>query len=234
MSDIDAGPLAGQLRIRRYGTRDREAVYDICVRTADNGDDASDKFTDLGLLPDIWAGPYLFFEPELAFVLDDGRRPVGYVLGTVDTAAFVRSYRKTWLPLMAGRRSRLPDAPSNPDGELLDVFHNPERMLRPELARYPAHLHIDILVGYRGAGNGRRLIDTFAGAAARAGAAGVHVGVGSANGRAQGFYERLGFVKLAVAAPGTVAYYGRSLVAELPVAATSCTQNVSRGPGRGA
>ena len=49
-------------------------------------------------MPALFAGPYVFLAPELAFVLDDGRRrrPVGYVLGTADTAAFARAYRERY------------------------------------------------------------------------------------------------------------------------------------------
>jgi ribosomal protein S18 acetylase RimI-like enzyme len=64
-----------------------------------------------------------------------------------------------------------------------------------------------------GAGHGRALMETFYAAAARAGAAGVHVTVVAATLRAIGFYRRLGFRPLEVADPGesTVVYLGRAL-----------------------
>ncbi len=37
-------------------------------------------------MPDLFAGPYVFLEPDFAFVLD-GHQTVGYVVGTPDTAA---------------------------------------------------------------------------------------------------------------------------------------------------
>ena len=71
----------------------------------------------------------------------------------------------------------------------------------------------DLLPPFQGAGHGRALIETFYVAAARAGAAGVHVTVVAANVAAIGFYRRLGFRPLDVAAPGesTVVYLGRRL-----------------------
>jgi ribosomal protein S18 acetylase RimI-like enzyme len=56
-------------------------------------------------------------------------------------------------------------------------------------------------------------METFYAAAARAGAAGVHVTVVAANLRALGFYRRLGFRRLEVASPGedAVVYLGRPL-----------------------
>ena len=93
--------------IRPYREADLDAVYDVCVRTADGGADARGKYRSDDLMPDLFAGPYVFLEPDFAFVLDDGRRAVGYVIGTPDTAAFVRAYRARWIPrLAAGTRSR--------------------------------------------------------------------------------------------------------------------------------
>ena len=83
----------------------------------------------------------------------------------------------------------------------------------PGLEEYPAHLHIDLLPPFQGAGHGRALMETFYAAAAQAGAPGVYVAVTTANTRAIGFYHRLGFRPLEVAPPGetTVTYLGRAL-----------------------
>jgi ribosomal protein S18 acetylase RimI-like enzyme len=164
-------------------------------------------------MPDLFAGPYLFLEPEFAFVLDDGQRAVGYVIGTPDTAAFARAYRARWIPRLAGRYRVPPDPPGTPDEEMLTLHYRPERLVWPGLDEYPAHLHIDLLPPFQGAGHGRALMETFYAAAAGAGAAGVHVTVAKANTRAIGFYRRLGFRPLEVADPGetTVTYLGRAL-----------------------
>jgi ribosomal protein S18 acetylase RimI-like enzyme len=57
------------------------------------------------------------------------------------------------------------------------------------------------------------MMETFYAAAARAGAAGVHVTVTTANTRALGFYDRLGFRRLEITEPGetTVTVLGRRL-----------------------
>jgi ribosomal protein S18 acetylase RimI-like enzyme len=204
-------------RIRPYREADHAAVYDVCVRTADAGGDARGKYHSDDLMPDLFAGPYLFLEPDFAFVLDDGQRAVGYVIGTPDTAAFARAYRARWIPRLAGRYPPpVPgpsDPPGNPDEEMLALHYRPERLVWPGLDEYPAHLHIDLLPPFQRAGHGRALMETFYAAAAGAGAAGVHVTVAKANTRAIGFYRRLGFRPLEVADPGetTVTYLGRAL-----------------------
>jgi ribosomal protein S18 acetylase RimI-like enzyme len=197
--------------IRRYEDRDHDAVYDICVRTADAGGDARGKYRSDDLMPDLFAGPYVFLEPRSAFVLDDGGRAVGYVIGTPDTAAFARAYRERWIPRLADRYPVPPDPPVTPDDEMLALHYYPERLLWPGLPQYPAHLHIDLLPAFQGNGHGRALMDTFCAAMADAGTAGVHVSVVRENVRAFGFYDRFGFTRLDVDDPGPVVYLGRAL-----------------------
>ena len=200
-----------QLFVRNYQSGDWEAVYDVCVRTGDRGGDASQSFSEPRIVPDVFAGPYLYLEPDLAFVLDDGERPVGYVIGTADTADFVHRYSHHWLPRLQQSYPAVPTPPfmSN-DDFFLFLLHRPERMLVTEvLERHPAHLHIDILPPYQGRGFGRRLIETFTAAAGQAGAPGVHVGVGADNHGAQRFYLKVGFRPIEVQGPSEgVLYYG--------------------------
>jgi GNAT superfamily N-acetyltransferase len=91
---------------------------------------------------------------------------------------------------------------------MLALHYRPERLLWHELRNYPAHRHIDLLPGFQGRGYGRRLIDTFCGAAAEAGAAGVHVTVVSANTKAPGSYERIGLDLVEMDEAGGVTYLG--------------------------
>jgi GNAT superfamily N-acetyltransferase len=196
--------------IRPYRPADLPAVYDICVRTADLGGDARGQYSTDKLMGDLFAGPYVHLEPELAFVLDDGGTAVGYVVGTADTATFVKRYREEWIPLVGGYPMP-PVPPRTPEQHMIALHYNPERMIVPELADYPAHLHIDLLPPYQGRGYGRQLIAALEAAATRAGAVGVHLGMVTANVRARGFYDRVGYVVLPVPAPGPLTYLGKVL-----------------------
>jgi ribosomal protein S18 acetylase RimI-like enzyme len=151
------------------------------------------------LLPDLVAGPYLLLEPGHAYVLDNGERAVGYIIGTPDTAAFVAAYRARWIPLIATRYQPPPGPPvSMEDQRLIDMFE-PERLIHPELATYPAHLHINILPEYQRSGHGRALMNTFLASVAVAGARWCYLGVHLGNTRAQAFYRRLGWQPIEVA-----------------------------------
>lgn len=182
--------------LRPYRSADRDAVYDICVRTADAGGDARGLWSTDDLMPDLYAGPYLHLEPELAFVVDDGG-PVGYVVGTRDTAAFAARLRTEWTPLV-GHKYREPASAAEAD--LARVLFEPVWV--PPLPGHPAHLHIDLLPSHQRQGWGRRLIDRF-----RAAVGGpVHLGMVPANTAARAFYDRVGFRELA--RTDTVVYLG--------------------------
>jgi ribosomal protein S18 acetylase RimI-like enzyme len=196
--------------IRPYRPDDRDAVYDICLRTAAAGQDATALHRDPDVVGDVFAGPYLYLAPDFAFVLDDGGRAVGYVLGVPDTTRFAAELRARWLPLVGARHPDPAGPPADPDQEIAHLLHHPERMVLPALADHPAHLHIDLLAGYRRSGFGRRLIRTLLDALRAAGVPRVHLGMIATNTAARAFYDRLGFVELDVPDAGVITYLGRS------------------------
>jgi GNAT superfamily N-acetyltransferase len=192
--------------IRAYRPADLDAVYDICVRTGYAGQDARGRHSDDRLLGEVWAAPYVTLEPEIAHVLDDGSgRSIGYVIGTADTPRFARRYRDEWIPATKGRFG---DDPR--DRDLLAAHLDPERMLLPELADHPAHLHIDLLPEAQGRGFGRALMMAFLNGLRAAGVERVHLGMEPHNSGARAFYHRMGFVRIPVTSMADVTYLGRS------------------------
>ena len=196
--------------VRPYRETDLSAVYDICVRTADAGGDARGMYHTDDLMPDLFASPYVYLEPHLAFVVDAGEGAVGYVVGTSDTAWFVQRYREKWIPLLVDRYPPPLGEPARPDDVMIGLHYNPERMLVPELAEYPAHLHIDLLPEYQRKGYGRALMEAMFEALAADGAPAVHVGMLTENTPARSFYDRLGFHVIDVPDPGPLTYLGRA------------------------
>jgi ribosomal protein S18 acetylase RimI-like enzyme len=201
--------------IRPYRPADRAALYEICILTAHNGGDARPHYRDAGILPEIFAGPYAYLEPQFAFVLADERderdEPVGYVLGTADTAAFVERFREEWLPLVSDRYPPPAGEPADADEVMRRLLHWPERMIVPELAEYPAHLHIDLLPAYQRRGHGRRLIDRLVEALCAAGVPAVHLGMVTENTAARAFYDRIGMHVINVPESGPLTYLGLKL-----------------------
>lgn len=178
--------------IRSYRPSDRADVGDVCLRTGDVGNDATGMYVCDDLLPDIYAWPYVEFAPELAHMVDTGNRVSGYLVATADTRAFVERYRRQWLPEFSRRYARA-QPPVTASDHLIEIGYTPERMLIPELASYPAHLHIDLLPELQGHGTGRILVRRLLADLRERGVPGVHLGVSPQNTSAQGFYAALGF-----------------------------------------
>ncbi|MVN85408.1 GNAT family N-acetyltransferase [Deinococcus sp. HMF7620] len=197
--------------LRRAQEADRAALYRICLETGDSGQDATAIYADPLLLGHIYAGPYLSFAPDFAFVLEDEAGVGGYVLGAPETRTFEDTLEQAWWPPL---RAQFPVPPADPaartpDERLTALIHQPRRTPGTLLANFPAHLHIDLLPRAQGGGRGRQLMDTLLEALRVTGVPGVHLGVGERNVRAQGFYRHLGFEELG-RTPGAVTF-GRRL-----------------------
>jgi ribosomal protein S18 acetylase RimI-like enzyme len=205
------------LEIRPYRPGDRDAVAEVCVRTAAGGGDARGVYSDDTLMPDVYALPYVDHSPDLAFVVvetgataaddplavEDGRM-LGYVIAVADTRDFADWWESDWSPRFRARHPEVGPAtgadPGYSEAALVRDGTDPARMVRGlrggELETHPAHLHIDLVPEAQGRGLGRRLIDTLRAALVEQGVPGVHLGYDPANVGARAFYDRLGFDEL--------------------------------------
>ena len=179
-----------------YRPADRAALRAIVHATGYMGEPADWYWRDAESFAEIWSGWYTDHEPESCFVAVEGERVVGYLLGCADTArapntrdVIVRQVRKRhllfrpgtagflWRSLWDSLRDR--DLPS---GDLHD-------------ARWPAHLHINLLPEARGKGAGRQLVDAWFERLRRLGVAGCHLGTMAENTNGIAFFERVGFAR---------------------------------------
>jgi ribosomal protein S18 acetylase RimI-like enzyme len=180
------------LAIRLAEKADTEALFDICLKTADAGKDASALYGDPRLPGYIWSVPYAKFAPDFTFVLAEANRPVGYVVATPDTEAFSATLEREWWPEVRRTIGKL--TPARPrDVAAIDWIMNPPAHPEDLLEDYPAHLHINVLPDAQSSGWGRRLIETELAALKAHGVRGVHLGVAPDNERAKGFYQHVGF-----------------------------------------
>jgi ribosomal protein S18 acetylase RimI-like enzyme len=184
--------------IRAYREADLPQLYEICVRTGAAGQDAYDLVADKKLFGHVFAAQYGMFEPEHAFVVDDGNGlAIGYVLGALDTPAFEAKLEADYWPALQAQYPS-PDAVEGLDKMLVSMIHSPSRMHDKITTDYPSHLHIDLLPPAQGGGNGRRMMETCMEALSEDGSKGLHLGVSAQNERALGFYAHLGFEELHV------------------------------------
>jgi len=207
---------AGGVVLRDYRPEDLAGLYDVCLRTGATGADASALTGHPRLLGDVWAAPYAAFAPGLVGVLGSGpagAEVVGYVLGVTDTLAFDAWAARAWWPAVAERYADVEATTALDTALLSGIRTGSYRSDLPAalLARYPAHLHVDLLPQVQGGGWGRRLLQHLFTRLTAAGCPGVHLGVAEENTGARRFYDRMGFAELS-SSPG-----GRTLGLSLPV-----------------
>lgn len=165
-------------------------------------------------------------------MVDDGSgNAVGYILGVPDSVAFVQRWRSKFIPILAQNGIAEPAPSEDRRDQAVSVRHdvyNPEEMLHfehPDLVKqYPAHLHIDILLGYQRQGWGPRLMAALFQKLLSEGAAGIFLGMAYDNEGAGRFYQRMGFQKYAgmndkgeVGRDGNGIYWVRSFQRDHPV-----------------
>ena len=179
------------MTIRPYRPADLAALRRICLLTGRAGTDATGQWSSDELLPDIFLEPFATLEPQTVWVVEQDGAPVGYLLGVLDTTAFIERWRREWTPEFACRHARVAENPA--EQWLRDFGYEPDWMRIPQLAEYPAHLHIDLLPEAQGRGWGRALMRELGLAAVAGGVPGIHLVMSNDNLGAGVFYERLGF-----------------------------------------
>ncbi|MDN4479137.1 GNAT family N-acetyltransferase [Demequina sp. SYSU T00039] len=200
------------MTIRPAAPTDHDAIARVCLLTGAQGGDATGRFGDDSSLSDVYATPYLHGPGAFCLVWDVDGEARGYVLGAADTGAFQDWFVAEWWPHVGPRHV----ARTAADAWLLPSAADPGRMLIPQLADYPAHLHIDLLPDQQGRGAGRALIDAACALLAERGVPGVHLVAERANRGAQAFYPRVGF--RAVGWDDATVTFARTLPGDPPVA----------------
>lgn len=189
------------LAIRKATAADTDALFRVCLLTADAGKSA-EGLHDFPELPGlIFAVPYLTRKATFAYVLEDEdtKEVVGYVVGSPDTREYEQDVHENWFLVHAVRYlygSPL-DKPDTKKGDrsYLDRLYNPNAYQAREenIAFSPAHLHINILEKYQRKGWGKRLIGKAIECLKEKGVDGVWVGLDPRNEEAKRFYEKIGF-----------------------------------------
>jgi ribosomal protein S18 acetylase RimI-like enzyme len=182
--------------IRSYKSADTSAVYEICLKTGNSGQDATHLFSDPLVLGHLYVGPYMKFEPQSVFILEDDQGPCGYIMGVLDSQTYYQWMHSEWLPKI---RVDYKKPTGNPDTwdeteKITDLlFHPVSQRLLPD---FPSHLHIDLLSRAQGKGQGKLMMDRFIDYLRYNKIPGVHLELSSKNDRAFNFYRKYGMQEL--------------------------------------
>ena len=182
--------------IRSYKSADTSAVYEICLKTGNSGQDATHLFSDPLVLGHIYVGPYMEFEPQSVFILEDDQGPCGYIMGVLDSQTYYQWMHSEWLPKIRvdyKKPTGDPDTWNETEKITNLLFHPVSQRLLPD---YPAHLHIDLLSRAQGKGQGKLLMDRFIDYLKYNKIPGLHLELSSNNDRAFNFYRKYGIEEL--------------------------------------
>ncbi len=182
--------------IRAVEPDDLDALYEVCLRTGDAGEDATSLFEDPRLLGEVYVGPYVMLPSGIGFTPVDVEGPGGYVLAAIDTSRFEAECEAEWWPALRARYADPGPNPSTADEKVIAAIHRPHRASDAVLARFPAHLHLDLLPRLQGRGVGVTMMNRLLAELVARGVRGVHLDADRRNDRAIGFYTHLGFLPL--------------------------------------
>jgi len=182
--------------IRSYKSADTSAAYEICLKTGNSGQDATHLFSDPLVLGHIYVGPYMEFEPQSVFILEDDQGPCGYIMGVLDSQTYYQWMHSEWLPKIRVDYKKPTGDPDtwNKTEKITNLLFQPEsQRLFPG---FPAHLHIDLLSRAQGKGQGKLMMDRFIDYLRYNKISGVHLELSSKNDRAFNFYRKYGMQEL--------------------------------------
>ena len=171
-------------------------IYNICLQTGESGKDATHLFTDSLVLGHIYAGPYMEYEPQSVFILNDENGLCGYIMGAMNSNAFYDWMYKDWFPTVRNNYNQPSGEPSkwNRTEKTVNILFQP--MSKKLFKDYPAHLHIDLLPRAQGQGQGKLMMDRYISHLKKNNIKGVHLELSITNERAFNFYRKYGMDKL--------------------------------------
>ncbi|MGQ0639609.1 MAG: hypothetical protein ACT4P6_02395 [Gemmatimonadaceae bacterium] len=142
--------------LRPYTASDRDAVREICCRTAFRHRGHAALLDDKEVFADYWTKYYTDYEPESILVASRDDNVTGYLLGCVDSARFVRTMARHVVPSVLMRLTWRGVSGRYADGPRTRAFFRwlllrSWREAAPiDAARYPAHYHINLVTaGYQ-------------------------------------------------------------------------------------
>lgn len=184
------------MEIRTFCESDRAALSDLFGRAGEDSPSGS-LWGHEESEAAVYLTPYMDLEPDSLFIAVVDGALTGYLTGCLDSFAFpsetermeqaMRKYRLIFRARPAAFFAR----------GLFDVAISAIRRQRTAAdfddARWPAHLHINVLPQVRGTGVGRALMTRWFERLMESGSRGCHLQTLVENNRAVLFFERMGF-----------------------------------------
>jgi GNAT superfamily N-acetyltransferase len=196
--------------LRPYRESDLEALYEVCLVTGDSGQDASPLHNDRKVIGELYSAPYGVLEPEHVIVAEDDGGIAGYIVGTYDTTEFEARLEREWWPQLRRHYADVAiDSLTATDRVRVAAIDGPGANPADIVARYPAHIHMNLLPRLRGQRVGSDLLRLWIEQARTAGVSGIHLGANAKNSGGVAFWTKSGFEPLQTI--GRTVWFGMGL-----------------------
>jgi glycerol dehydrogenase-like iron-containing ADH family enzyme/GNAT superfamily N-acetyltransferase len=197
------GCLGNNIVLRPIKKSDQRGLCCVCLATGNGGSDASTLYQDPMLLGKRWVIPYIEYESDLCFALEDitTGMVIAYALGCSNTKHFEAFMQEEYLPKI---QKDYPNSSINEtdclykDHEVISEFYSFRKAPSSISDNYPGHVHIDIMPMYQGMRLGRILFGYLLNSLRKKGCKAIHLEMAASNIRARRFYNRTGLHQLAV------------------------------------
>lgn len=166
--------------LRAYRATDRDAVRDICCRTAFRNVGARAVLDDPELFGDYWTAYYTDHEPESITIAEHEGVAIGYLTGCANTRRYIRIMARRIVPSVLARlawRASCGRYRGQPRARAFMrwMARRSWREAPPvDIDRFPAHYHANILREGSGHGLYSAMALTFLDAMQARGVSGVH------------------------------------------------------------
>lgn len=181
---------------RPYKPQDEGQIYEVCLKTCDDGMDGTDVFPENPrLIGDRLVGKFLALSPKYCFVVEDDHGVYGYVMAARDARDLLAQTRTSWMPAMRQKYPKPTKDDISPAEEVMLSFHSDSVEVTDEIYRcYPSVLRLDILASRMcDPAVPRRLLACALCALKAAGSYGVHTELNAGDEFMADFYGKLGF-----------------------------------------
>ena len=187
-----------KIAIRHAVLTDIPYLYEVCLKTGNEGNDASALFSDPYLIGHYYVAPYLLYQKGFCFIAEYKNRPQGYIVAVPDTVSFRQWMEEYWLPPLRNQYPQpFPYSISEKEKKILDLIHLSKYPVDlnslPWISEFPAHLHIDLLPIIQRKGIGSKLMDNIFNELRKQNIPGIYLNVDLSNPGAISFYQKLGF-----------------------------------------
>jgi len=185
---------------RPYRPIDEAAVYDICLKTCDDGMDGTEVFPEYPqVICDKLIGATVTLSPEFCFVVEDDHGVMGYAVAAIDAKQLRQRQQLAWRPTMQEKYPK-PERTTEltPAEEVIVSLHAdvPETPVSVTSA-FPSVVRLDVLTGrMEDLAVTKRLLSCALSALRAKGSTGVHVELNVGDKCMLEHYRLLGFAQV--------------------------------------